>query len=232
LRFREAHLGEQIVPPGAEIHAGAAHRFALVAVLALVVIGAVRGYAQIIRATDAPAAAAMLEAPEARAPWRLVPWSTSWQPSYVGASAEVAQAYSDGTSNVELFIAVYTSQDHERKLIGFNNRLEDGDLWRRVEDDVDSSAIEGVDHPMLVRHLTGREGRRSVWWTYWVDGHWTTSAAELRVRYVFGKLLHGHSVVSVLVLSAAQQDRPTPDATISALLASLPPLGPAMGSGR
>src|SRR5437899_1071355 len=62
----------------------------------------------------------MREGPEVRARWRRVPWTTSWRPAYVGASIEAAQAYSDGASTVELFLAI--SQDQERKLIGFQQQ--------------------------------------------------------------------------------------------------------------
>src|SRR5262249_44460052 len=161
---------------------------------------------------------------EVSPPWRQVLWLSSWRPTYVGATAQVVQSYSDGEATIDLFAAAYASQDQQRKLIGFNNRLEDGEQWRRVSDDADSLMLGGVERLFPLRRLTGREGSRSIWWIYWVDGRWPASAAEARIRYVVGKLLHGRSTAAVLVLSARGGSEATARGAVERFLRAAPAL--------
>jgi EpsI family protein len=162
-----------------------------------------------------------LEEPDARPPWRQVPWISSWRPVYSGATAQTSRAYSDTTATVELFAAVYADQGPSRELIGFANRLEDGEVWRRVSDRVSSLTLDGSERPALLRRLDGREGTRFVWRIYWVDGEWTASAIAARLRHVLRKLTRGQSTSAVLVLSSSTWSEAAAEAAVRRLLGSI-----------
>jgi EpsI family protein len=203
---------------------------------ALVIIGAGPAYARYLHAQDPASPSVARAAPEAQGPWRQVPWTSSWRPVYVGATEEVFQAYSNGEDTAELFVALYASQDQGRKLIGFNNRLEDGENWRRIYDTAGVLPIDGAERPVLMRRIDGREGTRFVSWVYWIDGHWTTSAIEARIRYVVGKLIYGRSRAGLLVLSSASSSERAARSTAGSLLNAIPDLAttqfPSLGSIR
>lgn len=224
LRFREdQHLPAQELrmpiseQPLSKPKLGAAG----VALIAIAILGLGPAYAGYVRAQGSSEVNMTLQEPDARPPWRQVPWISSWRPVYVGATAQTSLAYSDTTATVELFVAAYADQGPSRELIGFANRLEDGEVWRRVSDGVDSLTLDGSERPALLRRLDGREGTRFLWRIYWVDGHWTASATAARLRYVLRKLTRGQSTSAVLVLSSSARSEAVARAAVQRFLRSL-----------
>lgn len=236
LRYREdhgAHAANLPSPIATQLPAKQHVGIGLAALIVLAIVSLGPAYASYLHSNRGSPDRIALSAPDARPPWRAVPWTSSWRPVYAGATTEMAQAYSDTVSTVELLIAVYADQRQGAKLIGFGNRLEDGEVWRRVDDRAASLTLDGLERPALMRRLDGREGTRLVWWLYWVDGHWTTSGIAARVRYLLGKLIHGRSTAAVLVLGAAGPSEAAASAAAQRLLSSIPDLAAVLReSGR
>lgn len=194
---------------------------AATALIAIAILGLGPAYAGYVHAQGSSEVDMTLQEPDARPLWRQVSWISTWRPVYAGATAQTSRAYSDTTATVELFVAVYADQRPGRELIGFANRLEDGEVWRRVSDGVDSLTLDGSERPALLRRLDGREGMRFVWRVYWVDGRWTASATAARLRYVLRKLTRGQSTSAVLVLSSSARSEAVARATVQRFLGSL-----------
>jgi hypothetical protein len=66
---------------------------------------------------------------------------------------------------------------------------------------------------------------RLVWWLYWVDGHWTSSGIEARLRYIFGKLINGNATAAVFIVSAAAPSDARAGEAAQHLLDGFPDLG-------
>lgn len=206
LRFREdlrgsGAPGSGIVADGAQ--AGTVGGLAITALITIAALSVAPAYATFLHDRGASGDAQTMAAPSVAAPWIAQPWRSSWRPIYVGASAEYRSAYGNTQDWVELLVAVYTDQSQGRKLVGFDNQLEDGDVWRRITDEPSQLDIGGTRRPAQVRRLIGPEGQRYIWRLYWIDGHWTSSGIEARARYVLGKLLRGRSRAAAVIVSTA-----------------------------
>lgn len=217
LRYREDTVPVVVVSVGVR---GPARPAAVVATAAaaLLVAAIAPAYARVLHDGTGSRAPVALSLPPADPGWQAGPWRSAWRPVYVGPSAELATTYYNTSNTADLYVAVYTDQGQDRKLIGFRNQIEDGEVWRRVADEVVRLRIEGEERPVRLRRLVGPGGERSVWFLYWVDGHWTINGIAARARYVLSKIFTGHSRAAAVLISSDIRD----PAARSAALAALP----------
>lgn len=229
LRYRED--GEPLRPAisNATADGPRAGGLAMAALFALLVIAAAPAYARFLHLGADGGAPAMLAAPQPAAPWQAGPWRPTWRPVYVGPAAELAVTYYNTVETVEVYAAIYTDQSQDRKLIGFRNQLEDGEVWRRIEDAPSTILIDGQERPAQLRRLTGPGGQRRVWFIYWIDGTWTANGLTARFRYVLNKIFLGRSRAAVVVVSSDATSQTDAVEAVQRATAALPGLGPWLG---
>lgn len=225
LRYREddePHRVAVAAQAARRLHAGALAKAALAALL---VVAAAPAYARFLHSGAEGGAPAVLEAPQPAAPWQVGPWRPTWRPVYVGPAAELAATYYNTSDAVEIYAAVYTDQTQDRKLIGFRNQLEDGEVWRRIEDTPSTVLIDGQERPAQLRRLTGPGGQRRVWSIYWVDGTWTASGLTVRFLYVLNKIFRGRSRAAVVVFSSGAPNQVDAIQAVQRAATALPGFG-------
>lgn len=225
LRYREDEGPRRLAVSTQATDRPRAGALAKAGLAALLVIAAAPAYARLLHSGAGGGAPAALAAPQPAAPWQAGPWRPTWRPVYVGPAAELAATYFNTVEAVEVYAAIYTDQSQDRKLIGYRNQLEDGEVWRRIGDAPSTILIDGRERPAQLRRLTGLGGQRRVWSIYWVDGTWTASGLTVRSIYVLNKIFRGRSRAAVVLVSS---DAPTQADAVQAVqraTTALPGLG-------
>jgi exosortase len=144
--------------------------------------------------------AAGLAKPVVPASWQVVNAVSGWAPKFVGADAAMDELYqSPDSSQIEVFAALYRSQQQGKELGGYDNDALGG------LQPVDASVGVMNGHPVLmqrVRDDSGGEHLLAV--TYNVDGRYFTQAVTAQLWYAARSLLAFHSSSSrVLLLRSA-----------------------------
>lgn len=160
--------------------------------------------------------------PEAGAGWhRTADQQSGWRPKFYGAVDERVWGYANGDEKVEVYTAYYTDQKQDTEVIGWRNRLSDGEVWVAITTpDSTTSLIEGEMRDVGRIHLSrallsGSEQRRVVLFWYWVDGRFTANPQLAKLYEIKSKLLGG--VQSAAVIALASNYRDTPDEAMKKL---------------
>lgn len=136
-----------------------------------------------------------------------------WRPGFVNPSATVAQGYRQGERTAWLWVGYYRGQGPERKLVSSTNLLtsEDGPKWAPTASG--KLWLQALDLGVLtgelreVRALIGASPRRlKVWQLYWIDGHFSASEIEVKLRQAWARLLGRGDDGAVLLLATAADD--------------------------
>lgn len=195
----------------------------VVALVGLTIVSLCMAWAGVIAARADPLPARVV-APQV-AGWTQVPLSNraAWKPNFPGADHFVMTRYSDGMgAQVDLVIAVYSSQREGKELVGFGQgAIRENDQWVRIEDlpDLDGGSALRMTAPS---NLGGAVEREVVTW-YRVGDVTTGSPSRVKAETLRAKLLGGRQRAVAVMLSAEKDDLPT-RAAIKRLLAALGPV--------
>lgn len=135
----------------------------------------------------------------AQAPWQpsdLPP--AVWKPAFQHASADLAEAFVSPAANpVGVHLSYYRQQDYRRKLVTSSNVLvtSNDPVWTQVSQGsgavplsagelVVSSAVLSEDKASLL----GTRQRLLIWRFYWVDGAFTSSDLQAKLRGAWGQM--------------------------------------------
>jgi EpsI family protein len=142
-----------------------------------------------------------------------------WKPNFPGADHFVMTRYSDGMgAQVDLVIAVYSSQREGKELVGFGQgAIRENDSWVRIED---LPALEGGS--ALRMTAPGPVEREVVTW-YRVGDVVTGSPSRVKAETLKAKLLGGRQRAVAVMVSAEKGDLPT-RAAIKRFLGAMPPV--------
>ncbi|SFM23910.1 exosortase A [Ectothiorhodospira mobilis] len=204
--FREDHL--PLATPGRGSSAGAP---------------AVRGPALGILPVLAAAAVALVLAPagEAWMDWRMIAsdgdarpvapqvagWQgplplqdPAWTPAWAEPDGRIQAAYAGDGGEVAWQVYHYRYDRSGTDLIRYDNRIQDGRQWRRIQQDIRSVSLTGgARHQVRETFLRGREGEdRLVWHWYQVAGRTTVRPVEVKLLEAWARLT-GHEEGSLLV---------------------------------
>ena len=147
---------------------------------------------------DAKASGALdsLPAPQAAGAWRPLAVSglPDWSPSFSGMRATARSAWSDGQSEVGLYVGYYHSQQDGEELVSSENRvlISKDPTWQMSSYGRETLNPEpGV--PASVRSLDmrtrrGEEQHVLIWHWYWVDGRWVDNDIEAKLRTAWSRL--------------------------------------------
>jgi len=153
---------------------------------------------------------AVIEAtiPTVDPPWTALPnRSGDWLPHFKGADAEVAQSYTAGNHDVQLYIAYYARQKQGAELVNEDNVLIDGKNWVRLAEQQTRAVIDGRELAVheIVSRSSQSHGRRLMWTWYWVGGEFTSNPyyAKLLQAKV---LLSGNPRAAAIAVATDQDD--------------------------
>jgi len=153
-------------------------------------------------------------------PATLGPWQGSttpdddasrWKPAFANPSAVAERRYTQGGSEVRVWVGYYRNQTFERKLVTSTNALTDGAHdapWAVANSGATTAAAGLVSAPFRtadvrrVQELGASDATRlRVWQVYWVGGAWTTSDARAKLSLAADKLLGRGDDGAVVLLS-------------------------------
>lgn len=154
-----------------------------------------------------------------------------WEPGFANPAASTARGYRRGDRTVWLWLGYYRGQGPDRKLVSSSNQLvgDVGSTWAQVGGvQVIAGAANTAVRAMELRgvsHLTGGSPRRlRVWQLYWIDGRFTASEVEVKLRQAWARLT-GRGDDGAVLLFASPWDAQT-EQTLGVFVGSaLTPLG-------
>ena len=209
-----------IVRRAAPPHAGQLSAAGVLALM-LAALGPAIGYA-----FDASPALVALKAqgPAVGGGWQIVAGTPEdWRPRVVRADKEFAESFSDGSAQVDRFVALYLPHGRENNLIRSDNRVADMERWSVAGRGRPTVRIGGRDVRVVETELVGGGGRRLVWSFYALDGIATSTVLEAKqhqVKAYFERSGCPSAFIAVAVDLNSAADRET----LARYLAAMEPL--------
>ncbi|MCG5497563.1 exosortase A [Ectothiorhodospira variabilis] len=129
----------------------------------------------------------------------------AWSPRWAEPDALSQVVYTGSTKEVELHLFHYHHNQPGTDLIRYDNRIFDGDQWRRIAQGSATVTLpDGGQRPVRETILRGRGGQdRVVWHWYQVAGHTTVRPIEVKLLEAWARL-SGHREGSMLVAVSAE----------------------------
>jgi EpsI family protein len=122
------------------------------------------------------------EGPAVGAGWQRVSQvPQDWRPRVVRADREIVESFSNGSAQVDRFVALYLPHGRENNLIRSDNRVADMERWSIAGRGRPTVRIGGRDVRVVETELAGGGGaRRLVWSFYALDGIATSTVLEAK----------------------------------------------------
>ena len=108
-----------------------------------------------------------------------------WRPRVVRADKEMVETFSDGSQQVDRFVALYLPHGRDNNLIRSDNRVADMERWSIAGRGRPTVRIGGRNVRVIETELAGGGGaRRLVWSFYVLDGIVTSNVLEAKQHQV------------------------------------------------
>lgn len=201
IRFRDEPAAPPPAPPPGRLRRPFAAAGLAVALLTL--SGpAVSGMLD-LRADSAPRTA--LRVPSSVGGWTVTTPTTAWSPNFIGPDATVLHSFTDGERQVDLFIAYYGRQQHDRKVLSSMNRVAGDEAWRSVGQA--QIMIPWAGSELAARQVKLRRGasERTVWQWFWIDGTYTSHPIVARLLQIKGRLLDQNQAGAAILVSTDER---------------------------
>ncbi len=199
-----------------------------VAIVSAVVIFGFPAYATYRQNQPGIAVSASVEFPARVGEWRTSTKSSSWQPSFKGATAQRVQTYIKDGQSVDLFIAYYARQGDGREVAAYGNQVYNGGTWQRLRNGSVSVTLGSDPAIFASTEIKRGERRRIVWHAYWVDERFTSGATKAKLLQAKAELFSGDRRAGYIALSSERTDG---TAELATFLKSLPPFRSLISSG-
>ena len=135
----------------------------------------------------------------------------AWSPAWAEPDSRIQAAYAGDGGEVAWLAYHYHHDRSGTDLIHYDNRIQDGQEWRRIQRHTRSVALpDGGQQDVRESLLRDREGgNRLVWYWYQVAGRTTVRPVEVKLLEAWARLT-GHQEGSLLV-TVSTAFRSTPD---------------------
>jgi exosortase A len=198
---------------------------AVALVIAAGVVAGVRSYAASVTPEQPPVVMPDLAAAVTADIWQGAA-SVDWQPDMPTADATAALSFNHGATRATLFVAYFATQRQGAEASVDLTSASATDNSTVVESGRRTVRLGEI--PIEVRHVRLRKGLggRLVWYWYWVDGGFTASRGEAKLREVRAKLMGGERAAALIAISARYVDQPEEaEEVLRRFAESLEPLG-------
>jgi exosortase A len=122
--------------------------------------------------------------------WQPAHDSFDWRPRFSGERASLRQAFERDGARVFVHVSYYAGQNRQASLINSTNVLValNDTRWRELARGSNTVAAAGETLRMRTTSIADPAGRFDVYWTYWVDGRFTTSDAVGKLLTALARL--------------------------------------------
>jgi len=228
LTFRERHAAPpQPIPPSP----AATGRSRRLAVPALIIAMAISGpvLATLTEDHGAPLATP-LALPAPGGDWRAAPApSPEWAPHFAGADATARTTFTDGSREVDVYVAYYTHQRRGAEVVSFDNLRHTDARAIRVGTGYAEAPVDGAPMTVGYDRLLAPKGGRMIWVWYWVDGKFTAVPYVAKLLQAQARLLGGEPAAAAVLVSSPYGERPNEAVeAMTDFLKASPPLRPAL----
>lgn len=167
---------------------------------ALVLAVGVNAYAGYIN-RPSEAAALSLPAPSIGGDWELsVGAPEMWSGDFPAADAQQRWTFSNGATQLSLFIAYYREEHPGKELVSFENSIMPPD-WKIIRSGAAPKSAEPLPPPR--RHVVSRGlAQRTLWSWYWVGGQMHAKPAQAKLAALRAKLFGGERRAAFVALAA------------------------------
>jgi exosortase A len=195
---------------------------------------AATGGALLALAIVGPAVAIALDGPRASRPlsetapvldgrWTPLGDMADWHPEVVKADREISTTYSDGTIQVDGYVALYALHGRTSDLIRSDNRIANAG-WGYSTRGQATAQIEGKAVSVNATQIISGNRRRLIWWFYVVDGEpvaplWNVKLLQAKA-YVSASTCPSALVAASVDMSASTD----PAAVLQSYYSSMSPL--------
>ena len=165
--------------------------------------------------------------------WQLATGAYSdWSAVYPKAHAKLHRRYKKGASQVDLYVAYYTSERQGAELVSSSNAVSNPKVWARASSTSEPVLIDGEDKSVhRVRMVNHRSGKRIAYQWYWMGGQYTSNPYVAKIFQVVNQLISGQEAAASIIISTHYDDVPkNADRVLQDFLASLQPLSPLLHS--
>lgn len=164
--------------------------------------------------------------------WQIVPGQVSnWQPTYVGAAAQLRQHYRNSERSVDLYISYYRDQQQGAELINSRNILvpEIGSDWHNVREDTRIISLDSRQETVNQNQLHSSPKKLLVWRWYWLGEEVTANPYLAKFILAKNKLLgRGDDGAEIMVATRYEE---IPDEAVPVLQDFLGDMMPAITTG-
>ncbi len=151
------------------------------------------------RSTSPASSALSIAWPQSQAGWRgpLPAESSSWAPEFHGASSVGKRMYVDAEGGeIELFTALYATQQQGAELVAYNNSILGGDEERSALGVIDERVVHSASGPWQELLVTDASGAKSIIWSHYHIG------LHIFVRPLASQLWYGLTALAAQPLSS------------------------------
>jgi exosortase A len=203
----------------------------MVACIALVTIALPRSYAAFLDAPTSHPAGSHLTLPAVGAAWTADGTDDSWHPRYATADFKLQQGFRDGDRRVDLFVAYYTDQNQEKKLLAFGNKIAGGDEWEIADRSRATVTVGGAPVPVAADLYNWAGRKRLIYYAYWVDGQFETNPLKVKLLQAKAALTGGSRAAAIVAFATeVTLDNRTAAATLADFAAQLQALRPTLST--
>ncbi|MDH3316496.1 MAG: EpsI family protein [Betaproteobacteria bacterium] len=129
----------------------------------------------------------------------------TWRPVFPQAHARLHRVLEIDDWPIDFFVAYYWKQGPGNKLIGWGNRLYDGNRWHYMTSDTETIHVDGRPMRVATERLSGPlERRRLVWYWYWVDGQLIYRPWHVKLIQAKAVLLGGDQRAALVAVSTEE----------------------------
>jgi exosortase A len=129
-----------------------------------------------------------------------------WKPEFLTPNAELTQSYEIQNQPIELYVAYYSADQPDAKLVSSTNALFDKRRWLRTNEDDAEAEVEGQKFRVHETLIRSNERSLVVWSLYWVDGKYTSSEIAAKLLWVKARFLRDRRGAAIIAIAA--EDRP------------------------
>jgi len=130
-----------------------------------------------------------------------------WRPEFVGADAESLTVYRKDKRYISVYIGYYARQGPGRELIAYVNKIAAPQPWTVASQRRAKLNLGPDSGDVIVARALARSIPRTIYYVYWIDGHFTVSRYEAKLFSALQKLRGGGRGAAVIALSVlGEQD--------------------------